>query len=179
MDTLALPIYLAHPPPLTVLYADLENHALAQPGVFLSAAGSVIERENASGFRFYAHQTYDSSGKKRERYVAGPIGDTDADNAATALRARIHEAKALVPSLRLLGREGFHLVDPRTFATLGSLHNHGVFAAGAVLVGSHAYGVLLNAMSFHRKSSSIGGKVKAANTMGATPCPSRAPRHRA
>jgi hypothetical protein len=36
------------------------------------------------------------------------------------------------------------LVDPKTHATLASLHNHRVFAAGGMLIGSHAYGILLN-----------------------------------
>jgi hypothetical protein len=44
----------------------------------------------------------------------------------------------------MLGREGFYLADPKTYATIGALHNHGVFEAGGILIGSHAYGVLLN-----------------------------------
>jgi hypothetical protein len=72
------------------------------------------------------------------------VGAPDADAAAATLRTRIVELKELVPSLRLLGREGFHLLDAKTHATLASLHNHGIFRAGGVLIGSHAYGVLLN-----------------------------------
>jgi hypothetical protein len=141
---IASPLYTPHGRALTVLYSDLENHALAQREVFVGTAGSVIERQNASGFRLYAHQFYDGDGKKRERYLGGPVGSGDADALAEATRARIRELKELVPSLRLLGREGFSLVDPKTYATLASLHNHGVFAAGGMLIGSHAYGVLLN-----------------------------------
>lgn len=43
-------------------------------------------------------------------------------------------------------REGFQSVDPKTYATLASLHLHGVFAAGATLIGSHAFSVLINQM---------------------------------
>jgi hypothetical protein len=138
------PLYTAHSLALTVLYADLESHALAQRQAFEGTAGTVIERANAGGFRFYAHQYYDGDRKKREAYLAGPVGDAKADATAVELRARIREVKALVPSLRMLGREGFSLVDARVYATLASLHNHGVFAAGGMLIGSHAYGVLLN-----------------------------------
>src|SRR5207244_7441998 len=123
---MGLPLYSAHGRALTVLYSDVENHAIGQEQVFVGTAGSVIERENASHFRFYAHQSYQADGKKRERYLAGPVGSPEADVAAQALRDRIREVKELVPSLRLLGREGFHLVDPRTYATVASLHNHGV-----------------------------------------------------
>lgn len=142
MDT--QPLYVPHELALMTLYADLESHALSQREVFIGTGGSIIERENAGGFRFYAHQSYDGDGKKQERYLAGPVGSPEADAAAEALRVRIREVKELVPSLRLLGREGFNLVDPRTYATLASLHNHGIFAAGGMLIGSHAYGVLLN-----------------------------------
>ncbi|MEX2163412.1 MAG: GSU2403 family nucleotidyltransferase fold protein [Sulfuricaulis sp.] len=138
------PLFIPHRRALTVLYADLESHALNQREVFVGTAGSVIERTNASGFRFYTHQFYDGEGRKRERYLAGPVGDPKADAAAADLRERIRELKEIVPSLRLLGREGFNLADAKTYATLASLHNHGVFAAGGMLIGSHAYGVLLN-----------------------------------
>ena len=37
-------------------------------------------------------------------------------------------------------------MDRKAFYTLASLHNHGLFRAGAMLVGSHAYGALLNAI---------------------------------
>lgn len=138
------PLYTPHRRALTVLYADLESYALHQRDVFVGTAGSVIERKNAAGFRFYAHQCYDGEGKKRERYLAGPVGSPAADAAAEDVRARIRELKELVPSLRMLGREGFNLVDSKVYATLASLHNSGVFAAGGMLIGSHAYGVLLN-----------------------------------
>jgi hypothetical protein len=141
---MARPLYVPHSRALTVLHADLESHVVLNAPAFPGTAGSVIERRNASGFRFYAHQYYDGEGKKRERYLAGPVGSPAADEAAAATRVRIGEVKELVPSLRMLGREGYNLADARTYGTLASLSNHGVFAAGGMLVGSHAYGVLLN-----------------------------------
>lgn len=137
-------LYTPHRRALTLLYADLESYALKQREVFIGTAGSVIARKNAAGFRFYARQYYDGEGKRREQYLAGPAGSAEADAIAEGVRERIDELKELVPSLRLLGREGFVLADPRTYVTLASLHNHGVFAAGGMLIGSHAYGVLLN-----------------------------------
>lgn len=138
------PLYTPHRRALTVLYAELESYAFQQHEVFVGTAGSVIERKNATGFRFYAHQFYDGEGKKREQYLAGPMGSPGAEAAAENVRARIRELKEIVPSLRMLGREGFNLVDSKTYATLASLHNHGVFTAGGMLIGSHAYGILLN-----------------------------------
>lgn len=139
-------LFTAHSRPLTVLHGDLENHAGGQHEVFEGTAGSIIERTNASGFRFYSRQYYDGDGAKRERYLAGPIGDATADATAENMRGRIREVKELVPALRMLGREGFSVVDPRTYATLAAVHNAGIFRAGGLLVGSHAYGVILNRM---------------------------------
>jgi hypothetical protein len=137
-------LYERHPTALNVLYSEIESAASQHVDAFVGTAGTVIERTNAGGFRYYAHKAYDADRKPRERYVAGPVGDADADATADALRARIREVKDLVPTLRMLGREGFALVDAKTYATLATLHNHRIFEAGGMLIGSHAYGVLLN-----------------------------------
>jgi hypothetical protein len=88
--------------------------------------------------------TANIDGKQREVYVAGPVGNAAADAAAGRLREWVAEVKAMTADLRLLGREGFQLADSRSDATLASLHLHSLFQGGAVLVGSHAFGVLLN-----------------------------------
>jgi hypothetical protein len=137
-------LYEPHAPALMVLYGDLENFARRQAVVLPGTPGSVLERSNASGFRFYAHQYYDANGRKVERYLAGPVGDSAADQKAKELSHRIGGLNAALKSVRLLGREGFKLVDAKAFATLAALHNRALFEAGAVLVGSHAYGALLN-----------------------------------
>lgn len=137
-------LYALHPSALMVLYGDLENFARRQAVVLPGTPGSVLERTNARGFRFYAHQYYDANGRKVEKYLAGPVGDAAADEAAKDLGQRIGEVNAALKNVRLLGREGFTLVDAKAFATLAALHNRALFEAGAVLVGSHAYGALLN-----------------------------------
>lgn len=137
-------LYELHAPALSALYGDVENFARRQGAALPGTPGSVLKRTNASGFRFYAHQYYDANGKKVEKYLAGPVGDPVADARAKGLGERIAELNAAIKNLRLLGREGFKLADAKTYATVASLHNHALFEAGAVLVGSHAYGVLLN-----------------------------------
>ncbi|MBY0266586.1 MAG: nucleotidyltransferase domain-containing protein [Burkholderiales bacterium] len=137
-------LFTAHKAALTTLYSELDQSAAGLGELSVGTAGSVLERTNATGTRFYAHQYYDAEGKKRERYIAGPIGDRAADQRAADVRDRVAASKELAKSARLLVREGYYLADSRTYATLAALHNHGLFAAGAVLLGSHAYGVLLN-----------------------------------
>lgn len=139
-------LFTPYPSALTVQFGDVERHASSQTTVFVGTAGSVIERTNADGFRFYAHQSYEGDGKQHEHYLAGPVGNADADAAADAVRERIRDLKGLVPTLRMLIREGYAFADAKTYATVAALHNAGVFRAGAMLIGSHAYGVLLNAL---------------------------------
>lgn len=144
MAILSRALYSIHKAPLAALYSELDQAAASVSALLVGTAGSVVERKNASGMRFYAHQFYDAEGKKRERYVAGPVGRDEADRRAADLRERIAALKDISKSARLLVREGYHLADSRTYATLAALHNHGLFEAGATLLGSHSYGVLLN-----------------------------------
>ena len=144
MTTKSKRLYTIHPTSLSVEYGNIENVAAQHAEIILGTPGSVIEQSNKDGVRYYTHQFYDGDGKKRQQYIAGPIGSDNADNAADEMRSKIEEVNELVKTLRMLGREGFILADVKTYATIGALHNHGVFEAGGMLIGSHAYSVLLN-----------------------------------
>jgi len=128
---MARPLYTAHKTALSTLYSEVDGEAAHMSAVFIGTAGSIIKRTNASGMRFYTHQYYDSGGKKKERYVAGPVGKKEADEKARELQDRVDATRALSSSTRLLAREGYYMADARTYATAASLHNHGFFAAGA------------------------------------------------
>ena len=136
--------YGLQPPALITIFSELETFASSQAEVLIGTPGSVLKRRNAGGFEFYAHQYYDALGAKRERYVAGPVGDAQAERAAAELQLKIDDIKRVLPSIRLLIREGFQAADSKAFATLAALHNRGLFGAGAMLVGSNAFGAVLN-----------------------------------
>lgn len=138
-----MPTLLFQPisPALSTLFGSIDGHTKSGAPVFIGAAGSIAKRKNQHGVEYYVHRFYGGAGTQQETYL-GIVGEFDIE----ALRARINEVKALVPELRLLVREGFQSADPKTYATLASLHLHGVFAAGATLIGSHAFGVLINQM---------------------------------
>ena len=138
------PLYEPHPQALSLLYGDLENYSRSQGAVLIGTPGSLSKRKNAGGFEFYAHQYYDSNGKKIEKYLAGPIGSAEADTMADELIKKINSLTTVTKNIRLLGREGFNVADNKTFAAVATLSNHGLFKAGGVLIGSHAYGTLLN-----------------------------------
>ncbi len=135
-------IFSRHPLVLQTAYSDLKRQALEQPFVLVGTAGSVGARE-VKGRRFLYRQFYDAEGKKQAEYV-GPEGDAAAERRASHLREQIAVTNALLRDGRLLAQGGYVRADPRTTAVLGAMANRGLFRAGAVLVGSHAYAVLLN-----------------------------------
>jgi hypothetical protein len=134
-----------HEKALTLLFAELEATATEQREAFLGTPGSLTQRTNESGTEFWVHRYSDAVGRRQESYLG-----TNVDQAVTArvaaLRKRIEEGNATIARVRTLARAGFATVDRKTYSTLASLHNHGLFRAGAVLIGSHAFGALLNAL---------------------------------
>ena len=135
----------SHEKALTLLFAELEATATEQREAFLGSPGNLTQRTNASGTKFWVHRYSDAVGRRQETY----LGTTE-DQAVIArlepLRKRIEEANATIARVRVLARAGFATVDRKTYSTLASLHNHGLFRAGAVLIGSHAFGALVNAL---------------------------------
>ncbi len=138
------PLYRRHSPGLAAIHADLENQAASQEEVLTGTPGSVIVRFNASGASFYVRQHYDALRVKRDRYLAGPVGSPQADAIAERWRQRIAEANDVIGSAKMLLREGYLGLEPKPFATIAPLVDHGLFGAGAVLVGSHAFGAIAN-----------------------------------
>jgi hypothetical protein len=134
-----------HERALTLLFSELADAAARQTEAFLGSPGSLAERTNETGTRFWVHRYSDAAGRRRETYLGKP-DDPAATARVTGLRERIDAANSAISGVRLLARSGFATVDRKTYATLASLHNHGVFQAGAVVIGSHAYGALLNAL---------------------------------
>jgi hypothetical protein len=123
-------------------YSELKRRAAEQPLVFVGSPGSVDVR-TVNGCDFTYRQFYDATGKKTAEYV-GPVGDPAAEAKAAELRERIVLANALAKETRALAQQGYVRADVRTVAVLAAVANHGLFRAGAVLVGSHAYEALLN-----------------------------------
>jgi len=141
MTTLTSP----HEKALTLLFAELEATATEQREAFLGTPGNLTQRRNESGTKFWVHRYSDAVGRRQETYLG-----TNDDQAVAArlesLRKRIEEANATIARVRVLARAGFATVDRKTYSTLATLHNHRLFRAGAVLIGSHAFGALLNAL---------------------------------
>jgi hypothetical protein len=136
-------LYGRHDSALAATYADIENHALNQDAILVGTPGAISLRENGTGTRYYVRQFYDFGGTKRDQYLV----QAEAPSAAEILgqwRRRLDEAKALRDSVRLLSREGYATLDRKPFAALATVAAHGLFGAGGMLLGTHAFGVILN-----------------------------------
>lgn len=134
-----------HERALTLLFSELASVAARQTQAFLGSPGSLAERTNETGTRYWVHRYSDAAGRRQEAYL-GKSDDPAVAARVTDLRERITAGNSAITSVRLLARAGFVTVDRKTYATLASLHNHGLFHAGALVIGSHAYGALLNAL---------------------------------
>jgi hypothetical protein len=137
------PLYKKHPQSLATTYADVENHALHQDEILVGTPGAISIRENAAKTKFYVRQYYDFERKKRDQYLC-QVGAKACEHVVAAWKKRIDEAKQLQASIRLLAREGYSTLEPKPLAALATLCKHKVFEAGGVLVGTHAFEVIVN-----------------------------------
>ena len=151
-------LFSRHPRAQQAAYSDVKRRALEQRNVLVGTPGSVSVR-TVNGRPFYYRQFYDALGKKRASYL-GPAADAESDEHAAAMRESIEIAKTLAEEARGLARAGYVRVDRRTGAVIAALASRGLFRGGAVLVGSQAYGVLLNelgarAAAFHTEDIDV------------------------
>jgi hypothetical protein len=128
---------------MSATYADVENHALNQDGVLVGTPGAISVRKNANATRYYVRQYYDFDGRKRDQYLC-QVGVPDCDALVAGWRKRIDEARDLQTSVRLLARGGFSTLQAKHLAALAPLSRYRAFEAGAVLIGTHAFEVIIN-----------------------------------
>ncbi len=127
---------------LHTAYAQAKELALAQHAVPLLTAGS-IQTEVRSGGRFVYRYRYDASGKRVTEYL-GAASDAATIAKLDQVKLEMDEQATIADYCRKLRAIGFYSADNSTLVTVASLFNAGVFGGGGVLVGTHAYGVILN-----------------------------------
>jgi hypothetical protein len=133
-----------HPPAFRVQFDDLVVTARAQKEVFLHSPGSIVVRER-DGRGYWYWRFYALTGKEQEQSL-GPLEDEGAAHRKAELEARIAFANQLAKDSNSLRRQGYCSADNSAAVTLAALYNAGVFHTGAMLVGAHAYGALLNTL---------------------------------
>jgi hypothetical protein len=134
-----------HERALNLLFSELEGSAAEQFEVLLGTPGTLAQRSNETGTHYWVHRYSDALNQRQETYL-GKVSSPETELRISTMREMIATANMTIARVRLLSRAGFATVDRKAYFTLASLHNHGLFRAGALLVGSHAYGALLNAL---------------------------------
>jgi hypothetical protein len=133
-----------HPQSLRVQFDDLVVTARAQRELFLHAPGSIVERPR--GERAYWYWRYYALDGKEQEQSLGAVDDEQAAARKRELESRIAAAHQLARESNVLRRFGYCSADNSASVTLAVLYNAGVFATGAMLVGTHAYGAILNTL---------------------------------
>lgn len=124
------------------LFAQTQELAFAQTQIPVGSIGSVsIEVREGGEYAYW--RGYDPAGKLVRQYI-GPAGDAVTRARVAELEGAIADAAGLARSSLALRRQGFAQVDNSTGVTLAALFNAGALRSGAILVGTHAFGVLTN-----------------------------------
>ncbi|HEY3598458.1 MAG TPA: GSU2403 family nucleotidyltransferase fold protein [Paraburkholderia sp.] len=133
-----------HNDALQTLYSSVAERAGAQPSIALHSPGSAA-RKTVEGKTYIYWRVYLASGKHRETSL-GRAGEPETEAALEAKMQDSAGVRALAADVQVLRKAGFAAADNSSALTLATLYNAGIFSHGGVLVGSHAFGVLLNSL---------------------------------
>ncbi len=135
------PLFRHHDPSSQTRYQDSVQLARAQARVLSGTPGTLKQRVRG-GRAYWVREHIRVDGAKDDEHI-GPVAAVPQARVA-ALKAEVDTARALATASGALRLAGYQRVDRRPAAVLALLFNRGLSAAGLTLVGSHAYGVLLN-----------------------------------
>jgi len=134
-------LFRRHDPSSQVRFQDAAQRARAQARV-LSGTPGTLKQRTQSDKRYWVREHIRIDGAKTDEYL-GPVAALAATRVAE-LRAEVELARALAAASAALRLAGFQRIERKPAAVLAVFFNRGLHAAGLTLVGSHAYGVLLN-----------------------------------
>ena len=134
-------LYRQHDPAGQARYQDLQQLARSQARVLAGSPGTLKQRTQ-SGKNYWVREYMRVDGKKTDEYI-GPESSVDQDT-VSELSAAIELAKALASGSASLRLFGYQRIDRKPASVLEVFFNRGLTNAGLTLVGSHAYGALLN-----------------------------------
>jgi len=135
------PLFRRHDAASQAKYQELTQLARSQRRVLSGTPGTLKQRVQ-SGKRYWVREHIRVDGRKVDEYL-GPETSLEPARVA-ALRAEVELAKALAAGSAQLRLLGYQRIDRKPAAVLEVFSNRGLIQAGLTLVGSHAYGALLN-----------------------------------
>lgn len=122
-------------------YQELKQLARSQRRVLTGTPGT-LKRRTQSGKRYWVREHIRVDGRKVDEYL-GPEASLDPAQ-VEALSGEIELAKALAAGSAQLRLLGYQRIERKPAAVLEVFYNRRLIEAGLTLVGSHAYGALLN-----------------------------------
>ncbi len=128
--------------PLRTSYFQAKELAMAQQQVPLTTPGSLQIEQRGDGHFVYRYR-YEISGRRTTEYLGREDDEATVAKVAAA-NDEIRDAHLLADCSRDLRRVGYYSVGNSTLVTLASIFNAGIFEGGGVLVGTHAFGAILN-----------------------------------
>lgn len=134
-------LYARHDAAGQARYQEVRQLARGQARVLAGTPGTLKQRTQ-SGRKYWVREHIRADGSKVDEYL-GTEAALDRARLA-ALRSEIELAKALASGSSKLRLFGYQRIDRKPAAVLEVFFNRGLTGAGLTLVGSHAYGVLLN-----------------------------------
>jgi hypothetical protein len=134
-------LYRRHDAASQAKYQEIKQLARSQSRV-LSGTPGTLKQRTQSGRQYWVREHIRVDGKKDDEYI-GPAAASDAAK-IKRLREEIALAKALAAGSAQLRLFGYQRIDRKPAAVLEVLFNSSLFDAGLAVVGSHAYGALLN-----------------------------------
>lgn len=146
--------------PFQVLYSALFDRATTQSAVLLTSPGTIVDLEK-KGRSYLYWRVYDARGKRSDRYI-GPKDAPDTAAQLAEVEGQIAEARYYADTSRTLRKQGYAAADNSTALTLAALFNAGAFRHGAMLVGTHAFGALLNALGVRLPANDYTGVIDVA-----------------
>ncbi|MFN2645656.1 MAG: GSU2403 family nucleotidyltransferase fold protein [Burkholderiales bacterium] len=122
-------------------YQELKQLARSQ-GRVLAGTPGIVKQRTRRGTDYWVREYIRADGRKDDQH----IGTREAVSTVRLAewRAAVELAQALARGSSRLRLLGYQRIAREPAAVLAALCNHGLFAGGLVLVGAHAYGVLVN-----------------------------------
>lgn len=134
-------LYRRHDPSAQTRFQDLKRLAQSQARILAGTPG-MLKQRTQSGKQYWVREYIRVDGKKTDEYI-GPVASIPQAE-VDKLKAEIELARALASGSANLRLFGYQRIDRKPAAVLAVLYNRKLIEAGLVIVGSHAYGCLLN-----------------------------------
>ena len=136
-----MPLFARHDASSQTRYQELKQLARTQRRALAGTPGTLKKRSRGAT-DYWVREYIRVDGRKDDEHI-GTVASVDTARIA-ALRAEVELAGALAAGSSKLRLLGYQRIERKPAAVLAALFNRSLFDAGLVLVGSHAYGALLN-----------------------------------